>query len=72
MGPMWHVKKLYEVRNTYFVEQIYHFLGQDASDLILDSSVGRAARERSGGHIRNLLLSTSFHHVSPRSYITQG
>jgi hypothetical protein len=37
--------------------------------LLLDGSIGRIAREHSGGWI-SFLLSTSFHHGSPCSYIT--
>jgi hypothetical protein len=46
---LWHVKDLYKVRKGYFIDKIHHFLCPNAPDLLLDDSVGRIAREHSGG-----------------------
>jgi hypothetical protein len=59
-----NMKEIFRRQNTYF-------LLPDPPNLLLDGFAGRIAKERSGGRI-TFHLSTSFHHGSPRSYITWG
>jgi hypothetical protein len=53
----------------YFVDKICRFICAIPPDFLLDGCAGRIARYRCGGRIRSFLLSISFHHGAPCSYI---
>jgi hypothetical protein len=45
---LWHIKKVCEYER-YFVDTVHNFLCPDPPELLLDGSIGRIAREHSGG-----------------------